>query len=123
MDHVAAFYVWPESASKTRIRCDFLFHPDEMPEVVLIPRMPLSLGQSESSRLVDLRERAAGMNNRVFEHGYYAAMEITVSICGVMFPTAFLAMMSKESPHCISTAMIKAPIFSDLSLAVGVDLL
>ena len=30
MDHVAAFYLWPQSAGHTKIQCDFLFHPDEM---------------------------------------------------------------------------------------------
>ena len=30
MDHVAAFYLWPQSAGHTRIQCDFLFHPDEL---------------------------------------------------------------------------------------------
>ncbi len=29
-DHVAAFTVWPESAGRTTVICDFLFHPDEI---------------------------------------------------------------------------------------------
>src|SRR4029077_10473186 len=29
-DHVAAFTVWPRSAGRTTVLCDFLFHPDEL---------------------------------------------------------------------------------------------
>ena len=29
-EHVAAFYLRPEAPGRTTIRCEFLFHPDEM---------------------------------------------------------------------------------------------
>ena len=76
MDHVAAFYVWPESAQRTRIRCDFLFHPDE-----------IAGSDFDGSDAVDFWDLVnlqdwqicesvqRGMNNAVFEHGYYAPME------------------------------------------------
>lgn len=76
MDHVAAFYVWPESASKTRIRCDFLFHPDEMLRSNFDPSDAVEFWDKVNRQDWSICESVQrGMNNRVFEHGYYAAME------------------------------------------------
>ena len=61
---------------RTRIRCDFLFHPDE-----------IAGSDFDGSDAVDFWDLVnlqdwqicesvqRGMNNAVFEHGYYAPME------------------------------------------------
>mgnify|MGYP006216210763 FL=1 len=76
MDHVAAFYLWPQAAGHTRIQCDFLFHPDELARD--------DFDSSEAVQFWDVVNRQdwevcesvqRGMHNRVFEHGYYAPME------------------------------------------------
>ena len=76
MDHVAAFYVWPESASKTRVRCDFLFHPDEISRSDFDPSDAVEFWDIVNRQDWSICESVQrGMNNRVFEHGYYAPME------------------------------------------------
>ena len=76
MDHVAAFYLWPQAAGHTRIQCDFLFHPDELAKD--------DFDSSDAVQFWDVVNRQdwgvcesvqRGMHNRVFEHGYYAPME------------------------------------------------
>ena len=76
MDHVAAFYLWPIGPGVTRIQCDFLFHPDEMRQS--------DFDGSDAIKFWDLVNQQdwaicesvqRGMQNRVFEHGYYAPME------------------------------------------------
>ena len=55
-DHVAAFTVWPQSAGRTTVLCDFLFHPDEIARAGLRPlRRGGVLGPGEPPGLVDLR--------------------------------------------------------------------
>jgi len=76
MDHVAAFYVWPESASKTHIRCDFLFHPNELDKPDFDPMDAVvfwDLVNQQDWAICESVQR--GMQNRVFKHGYYAPME------------------------------------------------
>ena len=76
MDHVAAFYVWPESAGETRVRCEFLFHPDEMARDDFDPQDAVSfwdLVNRQDWQICESVQR--GMQNCVFEHGYYAPME------------------------------------------------
>ena len=76
MDHVVAFYVWPESASKTRVRCDFLFHPDEISRSDFDPSDAVEFWDIVNRQDWSICESVQrGMNNRVFEHGYYAPME------------------------------------------------
>ena len=76
MDHVAAFYVWPESASKTRVRCDFLFHPDEISRSDFDPSDAVEFWDIVNRQDWSICESVQrGMQNRVFEHGYYAPME------------------------------------------------
>lgn len=76
MDHVAAFTLLPQNASRTLIHCEFLFHPSE-----------LSKPHFDSSDAVQFWDKVnqqdwaicesvqRGMQNNVFQHGYYAPME------------------------------------------------
>ena len=76
MDHVVAFYLWPIEVDKTFVQCDFMFHPSE-----------ISKSDFDSSDAVDFWDLVnqqdwkicesvqRGMQNEVFEHGYYAPME------------------------------------------------
>jgi Rieske 2Fe-2S family protein len=75
-DHVVAFTLWPRGPERTTIRCDFLFHPDEMARPGFDP--------SDAVEFWDLVNRQdwaicegvqRGMRSRVFEHGFYAPME------------------------------------------------
>ena len=76
MDHVAAFYLWPQSAGHTKIQCDFLFHPDEMTKPNFDGSDAIEfwdIVNHQDWRICESVQR--GMQNRVFEHGYYAPME------------------------------------------------
>ena len=76
MDHVAAFYLWPQRAGHTRIQCDFLFHPTEIarPEFDSADAVDFwDLVNRQDWEICESVQR--GMQNRVFEHGYYAPME------------------------------------------------
>jgi Rieske 2Fe-2S family protein len=75
-EHVAAFILWPAGPERTRITCDFLFHPVEMvgpgfepSDVVefwdLINRQDWTICESVQR----------GMRSRVHKFGYYAPME------------------------------------------------
>ena len=76
MDHVAAFYVWPESAGVTRIRCDFLFHPNELDKADFDPSDAVEFWDLVNQQDWEICESVQrGMQNPVFEHGYYAPME------------------------------------------------
>ena len=75
-DHVAAFTVWPESAGRTTVLCDFLFHPDEL------ARPDFDAG--DAAGFWDLVNRQDwliceqvqdGMRSRRFSAGYLAPME------------------------------------------------
>jgi glycine betaine catabolism A len=76
MDHVAAFYLWPQRAGHTRIKCDFLFHPIEMARSDFDGSDAVDfwhLVNTQDWHVCESVQR--GMHNRVFEHGYYAPME------------------------------------------------
>ena len=76
MDHVAAFYVWPMSATKTRIQCDFLFHPDEMSRDTFDPSDAVTFWDLVNQQDWSICESVQrGMTNTVFESGFYAPME------------------------------------------------
>ena len=75
-DHVAAFTVWPRSAGRTTVLCDFLFHPDELARPDFDP--------SDAAGFWDLVNRQDwaiceqvqhGMGSRRFSVGYLAPME------------------------------------------------
>lgn len=75
-EHVAAFALWPQGPERTRILCDFLFHPNEMAKPDFDP--------SDAVEFWDLVNRQdwaicesvqSGMHSRAFQYGYYAPME------------------------------------------------
>ena len=37
-EHVAAFTLWPQSPNRTRVECNFLFHPNEIAKKAFNPR-------------------------------------------------------------------------------------
>ena len=76
MDHVAAFYLWPQSAGHTQIQCDFLFHPDELSKPNFDGSDAVEFWDMVNQQDWDICESVQrGMHNKVFEHGYYAPME------------------------------------------------
>lgn len=76
MDHVAAFYLWPQSAGHTRIQCDFLFHPDELSKPDFDGSDAIKFWDLVNQQDWNICESVQrGMRNKVFEHGYYAPME------------------------------------------------
>ena len=76
MDHVAAFYLWPQSAGHTRIQSDFLFHPDELRKPDFDGSDAVEFWGVVNQQDWDICESVQrGMHNKVFEHGYYAPME------------------------------------------------
>jgi glycine betaine catabolism A len=75
-DHVAAFTVWPRSAGRTTVLCDFLFHPDELARD--------DFDGSDATGFWDRVNRQDwliceqvqdGMRSRRFSAGYLAPME------------------------------------------------
>ena len=76
MDHVAAFYLWPQGAGHTRIQCDFLFHPEELSKPDFDGSDAVEFWDVVNQQDWDICESVQrGMHNKVFEHGYYAPME------------------------------------------------
>ena len=76
MDHAAAFYLWPRSAERTDIICDFLFHPDEMEKANFDPMDAVEfwdLVNKQDWMICESVQR--GMRSRVFESGFYGPME------------------------------------------------
>jgi Rieske 2Fe-2S family protein len=75
-DHVAAFALWPVEAGRTRIVCDFLFHPSEIGRPGFDPSDAVGfwdLVNRQDWRICESVQR--GMGSRAFTHGYYAPME------------------------------------------------
>ena len=76
MDHVAAFYLWPQRAGHTRIQCDFLFHPTEIEKPDFDSSDAVDFWHLVNRQDWEICESVQrGMRNRVFDHGYYAKME------------------------------------------------
>ena len=76
MDHAASFTLWPRSAGRTDIICEFLFHPDEMAKPYFDPLDAVdfwNLVNKQDWRICESVQR--GMSSRVFESGYYGPME------------------------------------------------
>jgi Rieske 2Fe-2S family protein len=75
-DHVTAYTLWPQGPGRTRVVCDFLFHPSEVRRADFNPADAVDFWD-----LVNRQEWAIcesvqrGMRSRVFQHGYYAPME------------------------------------------------
>ena len=75
-DHVAAFTVWPQSAGRTTIVCDFLFHQDEMARPDFDPSDAVSFWDLVNRQDWLICERVQdGMTSRRFTAGYLAPME------------------------------------------------
>ena len=76
MDHAASFTLWPRTASRTDITCEFLFHPDEMAKPYFDPLDAVEFWDLVNRQDWDICESVQrGMASRVFESGYYAPME------------------------------------------------
>ena len=75
-DHVAAFTVWPESAGRTTVVCDFLFHPDEIAKPAFDPGDAVTFWDMVNRQDWLICERVQdGMTSRRFTAGYLAPME------------------------------------------------
>ncbi|HZZ66102.1 MAG TPA: aromatic ring-hydroxylating dioxygenase subunit alpha, partial [Candidatus Baltobacteraceae bacterium] len=75
-DHVAAFRVLPDGPERTFVRCDFLFHPDEVARKTFDPRDAVEFWDLVNRQDWAICERVQdGMQSRFFEYGYYAPME------------------------------------------------
>jgi Rieske 2Fe-2S family protein len=75
-DHVAAFILWPEGPGRTRIYCDFLFHPEEMAKPSFDPSDAVDfwdlINRQDWEICADVQR---GMCSRAHKVGYYAPME------------------------------------------------
>jgi Rieske 2Fe-2S family protein len=75
-DHVAAFVLWPAGPSRTRVVCDFLFHPDEIARADFDPSDAVDFWDLVNRQDWAICERVQqGMRSRAFRVGYYAPME------------------------------------------------
>jgi phenylpropionate dioxygenase-like ring-hydroxylating dioxygenase large terminal subunit len=76
MDHAASFTIWPRSAARTDVICEFLFHPDEMAKHDFDPTDAVDfwdLVNRQDWRICESVQR--GMRSTAFSSGYYAPME------------------------------------------------
>lgn len=75
-EHVAAFTLWPEAAGRTRVVCDFLFHPDEIARPGFDPHDAVEFWDLVNRQDWAICEEVQrGMSSRVHRFGYYAPME------------------------------------------------
>ena len=76
MDHAASFTLWPRSANRTDIVCEFLFHPDEMAKPYFDPMDAVEFWDLVNKQDWSICESVQrGMQSRMFQQGYYAPME------------------------------------------------
>ena len=76
MDHVASFTLWPRSAERTDIICEFLFHPEEMAKKDFDPTDAVEFWDLVNKQDWGICESVQrGMASRRFDTGYYAPME------------------------------------------------
>ena len=76
MDHVAAFTLLPQSASRTLIHCEFLFHPDECSKPHFDSSDAVQFWDKVNQQDWAICESVQrGMQNKVFQYGYYGPME------------------------------------------------
>lgn len=76
MDHAAVFYLWPRAAGRTEIRCEFLFHPDEMERADFNPVDAVEfwdLVNGQDWKICESVQR--GMQSGSFSSGFYGPME------------------------------------------------
>ncbi len=75
-DHVAAFTLWPLAAGRTRVVCDFLFHPEEIARADFDPHDAVEFWDLINRQDWAICEEVQrGMSSRVHRFGYYAPME------------------------------------------------
>ena len=75
-DHVAAFTVWPRSAGRTTVLCDFLFHPDELARPDFDPSDAVGFWDLVNRQDWSICEQVQdGMSSRRFSVGHLAPME------------------------------------------------
>ncbi|HEY5940452.1 MAG TPA: aromatic ring-hydroxylating dioxygenase subunit alpha [Gemmatimonadales bacterium] len=75
-DHVTAYTVWPRGPGRTRVVCDFLFHPSEIESSDFDPSDAVDFWDRVNRQDWAICENVQrGMRSRVFQHGYYAPME------------------------------------------------
>jgi Rieske 2Fe-2S family protein len=75
-EHVAAFTLWPNGPRRTRIVCEFLFHPDEMADPAFDPSDAVDFWDLINRQdWVVCEDVQKGISSRVHEFGYYAPME------------------------------------------------
>ncbi|MGB7861150.1 MAG: aromatic ring-hydroxylating dioxygenase subunit alpha [Acidimicrobiia bacterium] len=75
-DHVAAFTLWPHSASQTTVVCDFLFHVDEVDKPGFDPSDAVEFWDVINKQDWKVCEGVQkGMTSRFFKSGFYAPME------------------------------------------------
>ena len=75
-DHVAVFTLWPQGPQRTRIVCDFLFHPEEMRKPDFDPADAVDFWDLVNRQDWAICQRVQqGTSSRVHKFGYYAPME------------------------------------------------
>ena len=75
-DHVAAFTLWPRSAGRTTVLCDFLFHPGELARPDFDPSDAAGFWDLVNRQDWSICEQVQdGMGSRRFSVGYLAPME------------------------------------------------
>ena len=75
-DHVAAFLLEPLGPERTRVVCDFLFHPDELARPGFDPEDAVEFWDLINRQDWAICEEVQlGMRSRVHRFGYYAPME------------------------------------------------
>jgi len=76
MDHAASFTLWPRSAGRTDIVCEFLFHPEEMRKDDFDPLDAVEFWDLVNKQDWDICASVQrGMGSKPFKSGYYAPME------------------------------------------------
>ena len=75
-DHVAVFTLWPLSPERTKIICEFLFHPDEIAKPDFDPSDAVEFWDLVNRQDWEICKRVQqGTAARVHEYGFYAPME------------------------------------------------
>jgi len=75
-DRAAAFTLWPLAARRTRVLCDFLFHPDEMKKTNFDPSDAVDFWDLVNRQDWEICKRVQqGTGSRMHGFGYYAPME------------------------------------------------
>jgi len=75
-DHVAAFMLEPQAHDRTRVVCDFLFHPEEIARPGFDAEDAVAFWDLVNRQdWLICEEVQRGMRSRAWRHGYYAPME------------------------------------------------